>query len=106
MQSAMYSQRSAALPVLSSTGIRYLDCLMSKSPFFSDRTISQTRRLVPPMSRARKVPCSLPVGKPMTQVTFIGWEDAKRAWGFFRQLDGRIEREGKGAHNIPTLDAE
>ena len=45
---------------------------MSNSPSSSVKVISHTRRLVPPMSNARKVPCSSPVGNPMTQHTFMG----------------------------------
>ncbi|KAI7242209.1 Hexokinase [Hortaea werneckii] len=50
----MVPHSSSALPDFSSSGMRYLDWMMSNSPTSSGRRISQTRRLVPPMSRARK----------------------------------------------------
>src|SRR5215471_13258465 len=109
----MYSHKSSAAPVLSSSGIRYFDWVMSNSPSSSTRRISHTRRFVPPMSRARKVPSSWPVGKPITQVTFIGyWGEEKetilpsiaRSGGGDRGAGGG--EGGEEAHDVPTLDAE
>ena len=46
---------------------------MSNSDLMSVRVTWQTRRFVPPISRARYVPVSLPSGKDMTQVGFMGY---------------------------------